>query len=92
MFQKFKHDKNFANIFTYVEKLTKVSKHFRISEHPIILTMGELTWFMNEVRSSGKDLGFLYPEQGPLVQLLGLRQVRDQLAYRQLPSFPLPLP
>ena len=47
---------------------------------------------MNEVRSSGKDLGFLYPEQGPLVQLLGPRKVRDQLAYRQLPSFSLPLP
>ena len=47
---------------------------------------------MNEVRSSGKDLWFLYLEQGPLVQLLGPRKVREQLAYRQLPSLPLPLP
>ena len=59
-----------------------MSKHFLISERPVILPMGELTRFMNEVRSSGKDLGFLYPEQGPLVQLLGPRKVRDQLAYR----------
>ena len=28
MFKKFKHDKNFANIFTYFEKLTKASKQF----------------------------------------------------------------
>ena len=43
MFQKFKHDKNFANIFSYIEKLAKVAKHFRVSERPVILTMGELT-------------------------------------------------
>ena len=92
MFQKFKNDKNFTNIFTYVEKLTKVSKHFHISDRPVILAMGELTRFMNEVRSSSKDLGFLYPEQGLLVQLLGPRKVRDQLTYRQLPSLPLALP
>ena len=58
MFQKFKYDKNFPNIFSYIEKLAKVAKHFRVSECPVILAMGELTRFMNEVRSSGKDLGF----------------------------------
>ena len=82
MFLKFKHDKNFAHIFAYVEQMARVAKHLRISERPVILAMGELTRFMNEVRTSGKDLGFLYPEQGPLVQLLGPRKVRDQLAYR----------
>ena len=92
MFWKFKCDKNFTHIFAYVEQMARVAKHLRISERPIILTMGELTCFMNEVRNSGKDLGFLYPEQGPLVHLLGPRKVRDQLAYRQLPSLPLPLP
>ena len=56
MFQKFKHDKNFANICSYIEKLAKVAKHFRVSERPVILAMGELTQFMNKVRSSGKDL------------------------------------
>ena len=92
MFLKFKCDKNFSHIFSYVEQMAKVAKHLCISERPVILTIGELTRFMNEVRSSGKDLGFLYLEQGPLVQLLGPRKVRDQLAYRQLPSLPLPLP
>lgn len=72
--------------------MTKVAKHLRISERPVILAMGELTRFMNEVRTSGNDLGFLYPEQGLLVQLLGPRKVRGQLAYRQLPVLPLPLP
>ena len=47
---------------------------------------------MNEVRSSGKELGFLYPEQPPLVQLLGPWKVQDRLAYKQLPTFSSPFP
>ena len=89
---KFKKDKNFSHIFAYVEQMAKVAKHLRVSERPVILAMGELTQFMNEVRNSGKDLEFLYPEQAPLVQLLGPRKVRDQLAYKQMPSLPLPIP
>ena len=62
--------------------MARVAKHLRVSERPVILAMGELTQFMNEVKTRGKNLGFLYSEQGPLVQLLGPRKVRDQLAYR----------
>ena len=87
LFNKFKSNKNFSGIFAYIEKLSKVAKHFRISKRPVILAMGELTRFMNEVRCSGKDLGFRYPETPPLVQLLGPRKVQDRLAYSQLPSF-----
>ena len=43
MFLKFKRDKNFSNIFSYVEQMAKVAKHLRISERPVILAMGELT-------------------------------------------------
>ena len=92
MFNKFKHNKNFSNIFSYIEKLAKVAKHFRVSERPVILAMGELTHFMNEVRTSGKELGFQYPENLPLVQLLGPRKVQDRLAYKQLPTFSSPCP
>ena len=80
MFSKFKHNKNFSNIFSYIEKLAKVVKHFHVSERPVILAMGELTQFMNEVKTSGKELGFQYPENPPLVQLLGPRKVQDLLA------------
>ena len=62
MFLKFKKDKNFPNIFLYVEQMAKVAKHLRISEQPVILAIEELTRFMNKVRNSGKDLRFLYPE------------------------------
>ena len=58
LFNKFKHNKNFSSVFSYIEKLAKVAKHFRISERPVILAMGELTRFMNEVKTSGKELGF----------------------------------
>ena len=78
MFLKFMEDKSFSNIFQYVEQMAKVTKHLRISERPVVL--GELTRFINAVKLSGKNLGFLYPEQGPMVQLLGPRKVRDQLA------------
>ena len=70
MFLKFKKDKNISNIFLYMEQMAKVAKHLRISEQPVILAIGELTRFMNEVRNNGRNLGFQYPEQGPLVQLL----------------------
>ena len=73
LFNKFKHNKNFSGIFAFIEKLSKVAKHFRISERPVVLAMGELTHFMNEVKNSGKELGFQYPENPPLVQLLGPR-------------------
>ena len=92
MFLKFKKDKSHANIFQYVEQMAKVAKHLRISERPIVLAMGELTRFMNAVKMNGKNLGFLYPAQGPLVQLLGPRKFQDQLAYKQLPVLPLPMP
>ena len=80
MFLKFKKDKNFSNIFQYVEQMAKVAKHLRISERPVVLAIGELTGFMNTVKLCGKDLGFLYPEKGPLIQLLGPRKIRDQFA------------
>ena len=67
MFLKFKKDKNFSNIFQYVEQMAKVAKHLRISERPVVLAMKELTRFMNTVKLSRKDLGFLYPEKGPLI-------------------------
>ena len=73
MFLKFKKDKSHTNIFQYVEQMDKVAKHLRISERPIVLAMGELTRFMNAVKMNGKNLGFLYPTQGPMVQLLGPR-------------------
>ena len=92
MFLKFKKDKSHANIFQYVEQMAKVAKHLRISERPIVLAMGELTRFMNAVKINGKNLGFLYPAQGPMVQLLGPRKFQDQLAYKQLPVMPLPMP
>jgi len=44
------------------------------------------------VKFNGKNLGFLYPAQGPVVQLMGPRKFRDQLAYTNLPILPLPLP
>ena len=69
-----------------------MAKHFRVSERPVILAMGELTRFMNEVKTSGKELGFQYPENPPLVQLLGPRKVQDWLAYKQLPTFSSPFP
>ena len=69
-----------------------MAKHFRVSERPVILAMGELTRFMNEVRKSGRELGFLYPENPPMVQLLGPQKVQDRLAYKQLPTFPSPCP
>ena len=54
--------------------------------------MGVLIRFMNEVKTSGKELGFQYPENPPLVQLLGPRKVQDRLAYKQLPTFSSPCP
>ena len=92
MLLKFKKDRSHANIFQYVEQMAKVAKHLRISERPIVLAMGELTRFMNAVKMNGKNLGFLYPAQGPMVQLLGPRKFQDQLAYKQLPVLPLPMP
>ena len=72
--------------------MAKVAKHLKLSERLVVLAIGELIRFMNTVKLCGKDLGFLYPEKGPLIQLLGLRKIRDQLAYSQLPVLPLPLP
>ena len=40
MFLKFKKDKNFFNIFHYMEQMAKVAKHLRISERPVVLAMG----------------------------------------------------
>ena len=42
------------------------------------------------MKMSGKNLGILYPAQGPMVQLLGPKKF--ELAYKQLPVLPLPMP
>ena len=88
---KYKKDKAYTYIFQYVEQLAKVAKHLRIAERPVILALGEMTRFMNSVRQNGKNLGFLYPAQPPMVQLLGPRRVEDKLTYAELPGLPLPL-
>ena len=75
MFLKFKQNKNFSNIFSHIEKLAKVAKHFRVSERPVILAMGELTRFMNEVKKSGRELGFLYPEGTTIGSVTGSEEV-----------------
>ena len=75
---KYKKDKAFTYIFQYVEQMAKVAKHLRIAERPIILAMGEMTRCMNAVRQNGKNLGFLYPAQPPLIQLMGPRKVQDK--------------
>ena len=82
MLFKYKRDKFFFHIFLFFEQMSIVAKHIRISERPVILAMGELTRFMNTVKSSGRSLGFQYPDQAPLMQLMGPRKVRDELAYR----------
>ena len=69
-----------------------MAKNFWVSGRPVILAMEDLTHFMNKVQSSGKDLGFLYPDQGPLVQLMGPRKVQDRLTYKQLPVLSLSFP
>ena len=61
MLLKYKRDKFFSHIFLYVEQMSRVAKHLRISEWPVILAMAELTRFMNVVKSSGRILGFQYP-------------------------------
>merc|ERR1712239_62097 len=66
--------------------MAKIAKHLRITERLVILAMGELTRLMNTVRSSGKDLGFEYPDQAPLVQIMGPRKVKDELYYKSLPD------
>ena len=90
MFLKFKKDKSHANFFQYVEQMINVAKHLGLSERPIVLALGVLTRFINAVKMSGKNLGFLYPAQGPMVQLLGPKKF--ELAYKQLPVLPLPMP
>ena len=77
MLLKYKRDKYFSHIFLYVEQMSRVAKHLRKSKRLVILTNGELTRFMNAVKSSGRSLGFQYPDQPPLVQLMGPRKVRD---------------
>ena len=47
---------------------------------------------MTEIRQHGKDLGFLYPAEGPYRQLLGPRKFEDKLHYTQVPIIPLPFP
>ena len=53
---------------------------------PIVLVMGELTSFINAVKMNGMHLGFFYPAEGPVVQLLGIREFQDQLSLKQLPA------
>ena len=45
-----------------------------------------------EVKTTRKELGLLYPENLPLVQLLGPRKVKDRLAYERLLTFFSPCP
>ena len=92
MLYRYKKDKQYGHIFQYVEELAKVGKHLRIAERPVILSLGELTRLMTDIRQHGKDLGFLYPAEGPCCQLLGPRKFEDKLHYTQVPIKPLPFP
>ena len=56
---KYKRDKFFTHIFHYVEKMQRIAKHLWITERPVILVMGELTYFMNAVKCSVQESGLL---------------------------------
>ena len=51
----------------------------RISERPVVLAMRGAHTVQKHCKLCGKDMGFLYSEKGPIIQLLGLRKIRDQL-------------
>ena len=63
MFLKFKGDRNFSNIFQYVEQMAKVTKHLRISVRSVVLALGELTRFMKTLKALWKGSGI--PLSGP---------------------------
>ena len=92
MLYRYKKDKQYGHIFQYIEEMAKVAKHLRVSERPVVLALGELTRLMTDIRQHGKDLGFLYPAEGPCRQLLGPRKFADKLHYTQVPIIPLPFP
>ena len=90
LLQKYKRDKQYSHIFKYVEDLSKITKHYRVSERPVFMAMAELTRVLDAVRQHGMDLGFLYPEIPPNCQLLGPRIFPNLLSYTQMPIMPLP--
>ena len=90
LLQKYKRDKQYSHIFKYVEDLSKITKHYRVSERPVFMATAELTRVLDAVRQHGMDLGFLYPEVPPTCQILGPRLFPNLLAYTQIPILPLP--
>ena len=90
-FSKYADDPDYAYIFDYKRDVVTCTTHLRIATRPYVLAMSGSTSLARQVRSSGEDVGFLYPPEPVEVEMRGPTPVLDCLTPTDTSNF-FPLP
>ena len=65
VFNKFRKDHRFKNIFKYQAEIRDCLKFYRIAERPVFSVVDILNSQLTLVRKFGEDIGLKYPESAP---------------------------
>ena len=65
VFNKFRKDRRFKNIFKYQAELRDCIKFYRLAERPVFSVVDILNSQLTSVRKFGEDIGLKYPDSAP---------------------------
>ena len=65
VFNKFRKDRRFKNIFKYQAEIRDCLKFYRLAERPVFSVVDILNSQLTAVRKFGEDIGLKYPESAP---------------------------
>ena len=65
VFNKFKKDSRFRNIFRFQGEIRDCLKSFRLAERPVFSIMDMLNTELNDTRKFGESIGLVYPQNPP---------------------------
>ena len=65
VFNKFRKDRRFKNIFKYQAEIRDCLKFYRIAERPVFSVVDILNSQLTSLREFGEDIGLKYPESAP---------------------------
>merc|ERR1719508_159820 len=67
-----------------------MNKKNRVAQRPLLMAISEIDKMIRTLKSSGKEMGFSYPEVVPSVKVMSPSPVQDHTSYESANPFPLP--
>ena len=90
MLEKYLKEPRFKHVSNLVYMLVNMNKKNRVAQRPLLMAISEIDKMIRTLKSSGKEIGFSYPEVVPSVKVMSPSPVQDHTSYESADPFPLP--